>query len=187
MEGHGCVKNYFGVVDISGSGDGKLADKYNNFHSFAFDKWDSGPVSGMLGVEVAMFMNTIRKADLNIIAAEWIGLASRIEPPVDHTRTVLVSTDPVALDYHATKYLLYPNSNIPIHNPDNEDSPLNHYLVKCAEYGGGVFDEKQVDVISYDLKANSFQADDNLEIIGETTWGSHLKTLFKYLIFRFNL
>ena len=27
----------------------------------------------------------------------------------------------------------------------------------------------------------------NLEIIGETTWGSHLKILLKYLIFRLNL
>jgi len=183
----GAVKNYFGVVDISGGGWGKLADKYNNFHSFAYNEWDFGPVPGVMGAEVAMFMNTIRKADLNIVAAEWVGLASRTEPPVDHTRTVLVSTDPVALDYHATKYILYPNSNIPIHNPDNDDSPLNHYLVKCAEYGGGVFDEKQVAVKSYDLKTNSFQTDDNLEIIGETTWGSHLKTLMKYLIFRFNL
>ena len=106
------------------------------------NEWDYGPVPGMIGAEVAVFMNTIRKADLNIIAAEWIGLVSRTEPPVAHTKTVLVSTDPVALDYHVTKYLLYPNSNISIHNPDNEESPLNQYLVKCAEYGGGVFDEK---------------------------------------------
>jgi len=107
-------------------------------------------------------MNTIRKADLNIIAAEWVGLASRTEPPIGHTKTVLISTDPVALDYHVTKYLLHPNSNIPI-------------------------DEKQVAVKSFDLKTNSFQTDDNLEIIGETTWGSHLKTLMKYLIFKLNL
>ena len=182
----GAVKNYFGVVDISGGGWGKLADKYNNFHSFAYNEWDFGPVPGMMGAEVAMFMNAIRKADLNIIVAEWVGLASRTEPPVSHTKTVLISTDPVALDYHATKYLLYPNSGVPIHNPDNENSPLNHYLVKCAEYGGGIFDETQVTVKSYDLKTKSFQADDNLVVIGETTWGSHLKTLYKYLKFRIN-
>lgn len=182
----GAVKNYFGVVDISGGGWGKLADKYNNFHSFAYNAWDFGPVPGIMGAEVAMFMNTIRKADLNIIAAEWVGLASRTESPVSHTKTVLVSTDPVALDYHATKYLLYSNSNIPIHNPDNEKSPLRHYLIKCDENGGGVFDETQVAVKSYDFKTNTFQSDDNLEIIGETTWGSHLKTLYKYLKFRIN-
>ncbi|MCZ7615907.1 MAG: DUF362 domain-containing protein [Ignavibacteriaceae bacterium] len=137
-----------------------------------------------MGSEVAMFLNTVRKADFNIIAAEWVGLASRTEPPVAHTRTVLVSTDPVALDYHATKYLLYSNSNIPIHNPDDENSPLRHYLIKCAENNGGIFDETQVEVKSFDLKTNSFQTDDNLAVIGETTWGSHLKTLYKYLKFR---
>jgi hypothetical protein len=182
----GAIKNYFGVVDISGGGWGKLADKYNNFHSFTYNEWDFGPVPGVMGAEVAMFMNTIRKADLNIIAAEWVGLASRTEPPVSHTKTVLVSTDPVSLDYHAAKYLLYPNSNIPIHNPDNEQSPLRQYLIKCAENGGGVFDETQVTVKSFNLKTNSLQTDDNLAVIGETTWGSHLKTLYKYLKFRIN-
>ena len=182
----GAVKNYFGVVDISGGGWGKLAEKYNNFHSFAYNEWDFGPVPGIMGTEVAMFRNTIRKEDLNIIAAEWVGLASRTEPPVVNTKTVLVSTDPVALDYHATKYLLYPNSNIPIHNPDNEQSPLRHYLIKCSENGGGIFDETQVAVKSYDLKTKLFQGDDNLAVIGETTWGSHLKTLYKYLKFRIN-
>lgn len=183
----GSVKNYFGVVDISGGGWGKLADKYNNFHSFAYNEWDFGPVPGLMGAEVAMFMNSIRKADLNIIAAEWIGLASRTEPPVAHTKTVMVSTDPVALDYHATKYLLYPNSGIPLHNPDYEESPLRHYLIKCSENGGGVFDDTQVSVKSYDLKTNSFQTDDNLVVIGEIIWGSHLKTLNKYLKFRIGI
>lgn len=180
----GAVKNYFGVVDISGGGWGKLAAKYNNFHSFAYNEWDFGPVPGTMGTEVALFMNTIRKADLNIIAAEWVGLASRTEPPVAHTRAVLISSDPVALDYHAAKYLLFANSSISIHNPDNEQSPLNHYLVKCSENGGGVFDEKLVAVKSFDLKTNSFQNDDNLEIESDITWGSDLKTLYKYVKFR---
>lgn len=183
----GAVKNYFGVVDISGGGWGKLANRYNNFHSFAYNEWDFGPVPGVMGAEVAMFMNTIRKADLNIIAAEWVGLASRTEPPVAHTKTVLVSADPVALDYHSAKYLLYANSSISIHNPDNEESPFHHYLMKCAENGGGVFDETQVVIKSYDVETNSFQNDDNLVIIGETTWGNHLKTLYKHFNFRFNL
>ena len=183
----GAVKNYFGVVDISGGGWGKLVDKYNNFHSFAYNEWDFGPVPGVMGAEVAMFMKTIRKADLNIIAAEWVGLASRTEPPVAHTKTVLVSADPVALDYHAAKYLLYANSSIPIHNPDSEKSPFRHYLIKCEENGGGVFDENQVVVKSYDLVTNSFQTDENLAIIGETIWGNHLKTLYKYLVYRLNI
>jgi len=182
-----AIKNYLGISDISGGSGGKLTDKYYNFHSFAFNHGDVGPVPGMLGAEVAVFMNTIRKADLNITTAEWVGLASRTEPPVAQTRTVLASTDPVALDYNAIKYILYPNSNIPIHNPDDDESPLYQYLVKCAEHGGGFIDEKNVAVKSYDFKTKSFQTDDDLEIIGDTTWGSNLKTLMKYLMLRLNL
>jgi len=111
----------------------------------------------------------------------------RTEPPVAHTIAVLASTDPVALDYHATKYILYPNSNIPIHNPDDDESSLHQYLVKCAEQGGGIYDEKHVAVKSYDFKTKSFQTENKLEIIGDTTWGSDLKTLIKYLMLRLNL
>ena len=62
-----------------------------------------GPKAGMLGAEVGVFMKTIRKADLNITTAEWIGISSRVDPPIAHTRALLASTDPVALDYHAYK------------------------------------------------------------------------------------
>ena len=64
------VKNYLGISDLSGGADphndGKLTEKYFNFHSFPFDKWSPGPVPGMIGAEIGVFMNTIRKADLNI-------------------------------------------------------------------------------------------------------------------------
>ena len=143
-----AIKNYLGVCDLSGGSDphegGTVADKYYNFHSFPFDKWSAGPVSGMIGAEIGMFMSTVRKADLNITTAEWVGLASRTEPPVAHTRSVLACSDPVALDYHAAKYLLYPNSNIEIHNPDYRIGPLSQYLCKCSEYGGGLVDESYV-------------------------------------------
>jgi hypothetical protein len=42
-----------------------------------------------------------RKADLNIISAEWTGLSSRTDPPIARTQAVLASIDPVALDYLA--------------------------------------------------------------------------------------
>jgi hypothetical protein len=117
-----AVKNYLGVTDLSGGPDpqdrGKLTDAYYNFHSFPFNKWAPGPAAGMLGAEVGVFMNAIRRADLNITTAEWTGLASRVDPPAARTRAVLASSDPVALDYHAFKYVLYPNSGIKVHNPD---------------------------------------------------------------------
>ena len=118
----------------------------------------------------APILRTIRKADLNITTAEWVGLSSRVDPPISHTRAVLACSDPVALDYHATKYLLFPNSSIGIHNPDDQNSPLYQYLVKCAEPGGGIYNENKVRVMSYDLKTKSIQRDDELVILGEKRW-----------------
>jgi hypothetical protein len=184
-----AVKNYLGVSDLSGGPDphdgGRLTGKYYNFHSFPFNKWAPGPEPGMIGAQIGVFMNTIRKADLNIITAEWVGLASRTEPPVARTRAVLACKDPVALDYHATKYVLYPNSRLAIHNPDDAESPLHQYLVRCAEKGGGIFDERKVAVRSYDFKTNAFQGDDDLVVHGEKTWGSNAKIILKYLMLRY--
>jgi hypothetical protein len=184
-----AVKNYLGVVDLSGGSDpsngGRLTGKYYNFHSFAFNWSDPGPVPGMLGAEVGMFLNTVRRADLNITTAEWVGLASRTEPPVARTRAVLASTDPVALDYHATKYILYPNSHIPLHNPDNSKSPLHQYLVKCAQVGDCIFDERRVAVKSYDYNAGGLQGDSDLVVKAPIAWGGDLKSIFKYAYLRF--
>jgi hypothetical protein len=83
----------------------------------------------LFGGEIAVFMNTIHKADLNITTAEWIGLASRIKLPAARTRTILACKDSVALDYHSSKYLLHPNSKCSIHNPDDPESFLHQYLV----------------------------------------------------------
>jgi len=184
-----AVKNYLGISDLSGGPDpqngGRLTGDYYNFHSFPFNKWAPGPESGMIGAEIGVFMNKIRKADLNITTAEWVGLASRVDPPVARTRAVLASKDAVALDYHATKYLLYPNSKVPLHNPDDRKSPLHQYLGKCAERGGGIFDEGQVAVMSYDFGSKSLQEDGNLVIVGEKHWGFDFKAIRKFLKLRY--
>jgi hypothetical protein len=183
-----AIKNYLGITDLSGGPDpqngGKLAGEYYNFHSFPFNKWSPGPVPGMIGAQIGIFMNTIRRADLNITTAEWVGLASRTDPPVARTRAALACSDPVALDYHATKYLLYPNSKLSIHDPDDMKSPLHQYLLECAKKGGGIFDEKYVAVKSYDFKTGTFQNDDDLVVIGQKTWGTDLKAILKYLVLR---
>ena len=183
-----AVKNYLGISDLSGGADpfnkGKLTGGYYNFHSFPFNKWSPGPKPGMLGAEIAVFMNTVRKADLNITTAEWVGMASRTEPPVAHTRAVLASKDPVALDYHATKYILFPNSKCRIHSPDDKKSPLHQYLAKCSEEGGGIFDEQYVEVKSHDFRTKTMQKDDELTIKGTRHWGTNPKMWGKYLALR---
>lgn len=186
-----AIKNYLGVTDISGGhgghdphDNGKLTKDYYNFHAFPFNEWKPGPVPGMIGAEIGVFWKTIRRADLNITTAEWVGLASRTDPPVAHTRAVLASTDAVALDYHAFKYVLHPNSRVPVHDPDSPKSPVNQYLRKCVETGGGVFDEGQVSVESYDFRTNRLQRDDELMIRADKEWGGKPKIILKYLALR---
>ncbi|OGL43442.1 MAG: hypothetical protein A2W05_00420 [Candidatus Schekmanbacteria bacterium RBG_16_38_10] len=184
-----AVKNYMGVTDISGGSDpfnnGRLVGNYYNFHSCSFNKSAPGPVPGMLGIEIGVFLRTTRKEDLNITSAEWVGLSSRIDGPLSHTRAVLACTDPVALDYHATKYLLYPNSMLYIHNPDNAKGPLHQYLVRCSEEYEGFFDEGRVAVKSYDFRTRSFQRDSELVISGDTVWGNSIKPIMKYFYLRY--
>ncbi len=188
-----ALKNYFGVTDISGGPEGPsathnggiLTGNYYNFHQFAYNTWEPGPVGGMLGAEVGTFLTSIRKADLNITTAEWVGLISRAEPPVAHTRTILASTDAVALDYHSTKYVLYPNSNIGLHNPDNESTPLGSYLSACAKVGGGIYDESKVEIVAYDFKKGDLMKDNELMIFGDKVWGSNFKLIMKYFAQRY--
>lgn len=184
-----AIKNYMGITDLSGGSDplngGYLSGSYHNFHSFPFNGSAPGPVPGMLGKEIGMFMKAIRKADLNITCAEWVGLTSRVNPPVAHTRAILASTDPVALDYHATKYVLYPNSNVSIHNPDNKKSPLYQYLLRCSGEGAGMLDEARVAVKTYDFHKGQVRDNDEPVVRGETEWGLHIRDLMKYVYFRY--
>jgi hypothetical protein len=184
-----AIKNYMGITDLTGGSDpsngGRLTKEYFNFHSFPFDKWSPGPSPGMLGKEIGTFMKTIRRADLNITTAEWVGLSSRVDPPVAHARVTLASTDPVALDYHAAKYLLFPNSNLTIHDPENAEGPLSPVLAKCAESCGDALDENKVTVKSYDFKAKTLQKKDELVVSASTHWGNNPKTILKYLVLRY--
>jgi hypothetical protein len=183
-----AIKNYLGITDLSGGPDpenmGKIISQYYNFHSFPFNKWSSGPVPGMLGGEIGTFMNTVRKADMNITTAQWTGLASRTDLPAAHTKAVIACSDPVALDYHAAKYILYPNSRIAVHDPDNTAGPFSHDLKKCADITGYQVDERRVDVKSYDCNHHILNDNSLLKIIGSIKWGTDFKAILKYLYLR---
>ena len=182
------IKNYLGVSDLSGGpdphNDGMLTDKYYNFHSFPFNKWAQGPQPGMIGAEIGVFLSKIRRADFHIVTAKWVGLADRIEPPVAKVDAILASSDPVALDYHSAKYLVYPNSGIRFHDPDNPDSPTYQYIKSCSDHGGGVFDESKIRVQSWDFQKQRLQSDDDLVIMAKRYWGNHIRTLAKYAAMR---
>lgn len=178
-----AIKNYLGVVDLSCGYHGIKPSGYYNFHYIAVN-WPLipflregmksfitsniakkqktifkiaqfiGPQNGALGGAVGHFMKTIRKADLNIIAAEYAGHEGRRRPP-GHTKTVLASKDPVALDYYAGKYVLLPlgGRKAQYNDPDNPRGTFFKYLRHCNQQGIGSLNEK--DWISHKFNFNS--------------------------------
>lgn len=181
-----ALKNYLGINDLSGGPDprhgGRLCGDFCNFHSFAFDGSAPGPVAGMLGKEVAAFMKMIRKADLNMTTAEWVGLCSRSDRPLARTRAVLASRDPVALDFHAAKFLLYANSRLPIHDPENPHGPVGQYLRRCASEGGGFLSDSARSCVSYDFASGRMQNEKEMVVSGRKYWGTNHRMLGKYLL-----
>ena len=181
-----AVKNYLGVSDLSGGPDpakgGRLAGDYFNFHSFPFDGDAKGPVPGMLGAEVGHFLKTVRRPALNITTAEYCGLVDRLGLPVARTRAVAASADPVALDFHTAKYILFANSGISLHDPENRKSPAAQYLRECARSGDYCFDESRVEVVSFDLAAGRLQGKGEIAVRADREWGGNLRSLIKFAV-----
>ncbi|MCP4590212.1 MAG: hypothetical protein GY842_05690 [bacterium] len=88
------VKAHFGVV-------------YGTFHSTG---WDSATPRTFYyaGGAIGYWMGTIRQPDLHMSCAERIGRTSRQESNAFAAKSVVISTDPVALDYYVGKYILFP-------------------------------------------------------------------------------
>lgn len=176
------IKNYLGVVDLTCGYHGINPPGYYNFHYIAVD-WPAigilrngmksfitsnfskkqkiirkiaqyvGPQNGALGGAVGHFMKTIRNTDLNIIAAEYTGHEGRRKTPA-HTKTVLASTDPVALDYYAGKYVLYPlgGKRAEDNNPDNPHGTFRKYLDLCQKQGIGTLNEREMVLHKFHFK-----------------------------------
>jgi len=144
------IKNYMGITDLSCGEWGLKPMGYYNVHACG-GKYFRHAKAGPLG----HFMNTIRKADLNIVTAEWVGWGSRIDPnKAKRIRTILASTDPIALDYHGAKYFCYPLSrNNEYHNPDNPKSSVRKFLdLATATLESGTLNESEMLIHFYDLK-----------------------------------
>jgi hypothetical protein len=74
-----------------------------------------------LGETCGKMMVSVRTPVLNVIDAIWVSHSSLTGYPVSTTfrsNEILASQDPVALDYWAAKYILYPINNNSRHHPD---------------------------------------------------------------------
>jgi len=164
------IKNYLGVIDMTCGRRGLKPKGYYNFHYVGFSNWpaifrfairqfgwrDTGEY---IGGAVGKFMKTIRQADLNIIACEWVGWGDRLDlEKRSPARTVLAAIDPVALDYYACKHILLPYTKkhdstgniIEWNDPDNINKPFHTFLKSCHDEGIGTLDEGLIKLSKYD-------------------------------------
>jgi hypothetical protein len=79
---------------------------------------------------------------------------------------------------------LYPNSRIRLHDPEYTSGPFHADLLQCAQTSGCIFDERYVDIQSFDFLKMRLQQDNELAVIGKTVWGNDLKSLLKYFVTR---
>jgi hypothetical protein len=115
------LKHFYGVVS--------MADGQSPFRHY-----------GGLGETCGKMVVSIRTPVLNIVDATWVSFSSITGYPSGTTyraNQILASQDPVALDYWAAKYILYPISNNPRHLPSF--SGIDQWLTSaCNTINGGV-------------------------------------------------
>ncbi len=144
-----AIKNYMGITDLSCGWWGLDPEGYANVHACGSGYYEyakAGPL--------AYFMKTIRKADLNITTAEWVGWGSRTDTSkAAHMRTILAGTDPVALDYHGAKHYIFPLSrNQEQHDPDFPESTIARFLGLAQKVlGKGAFREEDIKIHEHDF------------------------------------
>jgi hypothetical protein len=145
----GAIKNYMGVMDMSCGWWGLEPTGYVNVHECGGDYYPhakAGPIGH--------FMKNIRAADLNIVTAEWVGWGSRIDvEKASRMKTILAGKDPVALDYHGARAIVYPLSKKPEHHdPDNSRSAVAKFLsLAQSVYGQGVLKSENIKLHEHDF------------------------------------
>ncbi len=134
----GALKSFYGVLSME---DGKREERHYR---------KSGQHCGEM-------IARIRTPAINILDCIWVTQVDWAGyPPENTTRLnqMLASIDPVALDYWASKYLLYPIDNNTEHHPD-KFTPLQNQLIQARDTinsEGGInghkvtFDESEINV-----------------------------------------
>jgi len=145
-----ATKNYMGITDLSCGWWGVEPKGYHGVHGVGESYYPYAKAGA-----IAYFMKTIRKADLNIVTAEWIGWQHRTNiKKASQMKTILAGTDPLALDYYSSKHLVLPLSKNPqLHDPDNPSSPIRNFLQLGLQTSGeGTLDERLMKVRQYNFK-----------------------------------
>lgn len=140
-----AVKSFLGISEVGGwSGRRTL-------HAYSLGAFITGEAIGG-------WINSVRKPDLFLTTAEWVGWGSRTSPQATQTRTVGLCDDPVSLDYYMSKYVMWPtHPEQQYFNPDY-DIPNNNTrqtMNGCNSQGYGTTDESEIAAYVYDFDSPS--------------------------------
>jgi uncharacterized protein (DUF362 family) len=114
------------------------------------------------GTQCGKMWSLVRSPDLNILDCIWVshGSLSGYPPEDTHRADILLAgIDPVALDYWASKYILFPVSGNGQHDPDNFSGLINH-LTGALDFinaNGGIGGDP------------CHMGDDDIEVVSSTT------------------
>jgi len=177
------VKNLMGVVDMTCGFPGDLLpDTYNTHHigvsrfkHFLYHThWRITSYKGWLmnvardycyrnfhhtGGVLGHFMAHVRMPDLHILAADLVGWGDRRDlKRAFRPQAMLASTDPVALDYVAAKYVLFPGTPAgekevagvlltELNDPDRKSGPFYKFLKETHNQRIGNINPDNIDII----------------------------------------
>jgi len=153
----GALKHCYGLLSMSdGYGGDFSADDIRHF--------------GELGSQCGKMYTSVRAPDLTILDCIWISFASQEGYPdntVSRENKIVAGVDPVAIDYWASKNLLYPlgGDYAAYHNPDDTASELYSHLVLARDTinnaGGIAGDSARIgdaNIAHYSINAQSIPA-----------------------------
>jgi hypothetical protein len=99
-----CWKNLIGFITIANNE--SRFTSWDNMHNF-FWGYNGVMTYGLIGRQMAR----VRTPDLHIIDAVWVAVESNYYGNAERQDILLAGTDPFALDWYASEYLLYPLLN----------------------------------------------------------------------------
>ncbi len=178
------IKNLMGIVDMTCGFQGPEPAGFFNTHyigmrpSHATWRWakKKGGMTGRLirrmlpeekaldfehtGGALGHWMKTVRRPDLHVVTAEWVGFGSRTREEFSARPGVtLASDDPVTLDAVAAREVLLPATRqagergapfLPFNDPDRGDGPFHKFLEQARRKVGGSLrlEDAQVETVS---------------------------------------
>jgi hypothetical protein len=144
----GVLKNSYGILS--------MADGFSGIRHYA----ESGTQCGKM-------WSLVRSPDLNILDCIWVSPGSVMGYPPETTyraNTLLAGTDPVALDYYASKRVLLPLGGISAVEYDPDLSPgLSNHLIGARDFinaNGGIGGQP------------TRMGDDSIEVLSVSAGGS---------------